>query len=108
MIAVALMLILFGMAFAQLTVQDEGEFLAIRYGPLPLFHRRIPYADIRSVEPGRSSFIDGWGIHWFPGRGWTYNLWGLDCAELSVAGRTVRIGSDDVDNLVRFLQSKIK
>ena len=94
--------------FASMTVQDEGEFLAIRYGPLPVFHRRIRYADITSVEPGRSSIIDGWGIHWVPGRGWTYNLWGFQCAMLAVRGGIVRIGSDDVDNLVGFLHGKIE
>jgi hypothetical protein len=101
-------MILAAFMFASMTVQDEGEFLAIRYGPLPVFRRRIRYADVTSVEPGRSSIIDGWGIHWVPGRGWTYNLWGFQCATLTVRGGIVRIGSDDVDNLVGFLHGKIK
>jgi hypothetical protein len=63
--------------FRQLTVRDEGEHLAIRYGPLPVFRCRIPYSRIIAVEAGRSSLIDGWGIHYFPGRGTIYNLWGF-------------------------------
>lgn len=94
-------------AFGRLTVQDEGDALAIRYGPLPLFRKKIPYAAIRSVEAGRSATIDGWGIHCIPGRGWTYNLWGYDCAILNVNGATCRIGSDDVQNLVAFLRGRI-
>jgi hypothetical protein len=43
-----------------------------------------------------------------PGRGWTYNLWGRDCAKLTVRGSTIRIGSDDVARLVELLHKKIK
>ena len=66
--------------FMHLTVRDEGQWLVIRYGPLPVFGRRIRYADISAVEASRSSLIDGWGIHYIPGRGCTYNLWGFGCA----------------------------
>lgn len=102
----AALMILFGLMFKELTVRDEGEFLQLEFGPLPVFQCRIPYRDIESVQAGRSSIIDGWGIHTIPGRGSTYNLWGFDCAVLTVKGRTLRIGSDDVANLVRLLESK--
>lgn len=106
-LCVAVTLILVAMMFQRLTVRDEGERLALRYGPLPVFRKLIRYSDITSVKPGRSSVIDGWGIHWIPGRGFTYNLWGFDCAKLIVQGRVVRVGSDDVENLVSFLQDRI-
>jgi len=105
-LGVAATLILVAMMFQRLTVRDEGERLALRFGPLPVFRKLIRYSDITSVEAGRSSVIDGWGIHWIPGRGFTYNLWGLDCAKLTVQGRIVRVGSDDVENLVAFLREK--
>ena len=98
---------LLGLLFAHLSVRDEGESLAVRFGPLRLFGTRIQYADVSSVQRGRSALIDGWGIHCIPGRGWTFNLWGFDCVELVVKGRALRIGSDDVDNLVTFLQSRV-
>ena len=78
----------------------------MRFGPLPLFRKRIPYRDIAAVEQGRSRWIDGWGIHFVPGRGWTYNLWGFDCAELRVGGRRLRIGTDDAEGLVSFLRQR--
>jgi hypothetical protein len=106
-LGVAATLILVAMMFQRLTVRDEGERLALRYGPVPVFRKLIHYSDITSVEPGRSSVIDGWGIHWIPGRGFTYNIWGLDCAKLVVQGRIVRVGSDDVEDLVAFLRGKI-
>jgi hypothetical protein len=101
---VALVALVFALAFRTLTVADEGESLSIRFGPLSLFSNRIAYADITSVRSGRSSWIDGWGIHWIPWRGWTYNVWGFDCAVLDVGGKTIRIGSDDVEGLVAFLK----
>src|SRR5688500_7745918 len=41
-----LMLVLAG-SFHHLTVADEGEALAVRFGPLPLFRTAIRYDDIR-------------------------------------------------------------
>ena len=98
---------LFNFCFMHLRVEDEGDWLAVRYGPVPLFSKRIRYSDITSVDPARSLFIDGWGIHYLPWRGWTYNLWGFDCVELRVDQKQICIGSDDVPNLVEFLKTKV-
>lgn len=106
-LAVAVTLLLVSLMFKQLTVCDEGKCLAIRYGILPVFRKLIPYSEITSVERGRSSILDGWGIHWVPGRGFTYNLWGFDCAVLKVQGRVVRVGSDDAEKLVAFLRERV-
>ena len=95
-------------SFAHLVVKDAGDHLILHYGPLILFRKRIPYRHIQSAAPDRSRLIDGWGIHWVPGRGWTYNLWGFDCVELKVNGKRVRVGSDDVENLVAFLRGKLE
>lgn len=103
----AVCLLLAALSFGHLTVRDEEDCLAIRYGPLPIFRKRIPYSEITSVEPGRSAVIDGWGIHWVPGRGTTYNLWGFGCVVLKVGKRVIRVGSDDVENLVEFLRGKL-
>ncbi len=101
-------LLLSAEAFRYLTVQDEGEHLAIRFGPIPLIHKRIPYAEITAVEPGRTNFLDGWGVHYVPMRGWTYNLWGFDCVVIQQSSRTTRIGTDDPEGLARFLRARIE
>lgn len=106
-LGVATVLFLFTQAFHYLTVRDEGDWLAIRFGPLPLLRKRIAYDQITSVESDRTSFIDGWGIHYVPGRGATYNIWGYDCVKLELGKRVVRIGSDDVENLVEFLRERM-
>lgn len=106
LLALASAFVLVAMMFGTLTIRDEGDALGVRFGPLPLLGTRIRYADITAVEPGRTSVIDGWGIHWVPGRGTTYNLWGFDCVRIQLGTRRVNVGSDDVENLVAFLRRR--
>jgi len=105
---VAALTLALAFCFKTLTVRDEGDRLAIRFGPLPLFRGTIRYAEITAVEPGRTSFIDGWGVHYLPLRGATYNLWGFGCVKLTLGKKVIRIGTDDVDGLIEVLRAKIK
>jgi hypothetical protein len=98
--------VLLAASFWHLTVEDRGEHLSVRYGPLPIFGTIVIYSSITAVEVGRSSVIDGWGIHYIPGRGWTYNLWGWDCVVIRRGAGTLRIGTDDAAELAEFLQTK--
>lgn len=92
-----------------LTVQDVGNCLSIRFGPLPVLGTRIRYADISLVEPARSNLVDGWGVHWIPGKGWIFNLWGFDCVRVILkSGKSVRIGTDDVAGLLASVQTRIE
>ena len=96
------------MAFHNLTVDDQGEQLKVRFGPLPLFRRTVRYADIEKVEAGRTLLLDGWGIHYSIRGGWLWNLWGRDCVVVHFRNEKVlRIGTDDADRLVRFLEWRI-
>lgn len=105
-IAGSAMLIL-GLSFRHLTVADEGDHLAIQFGPLPLFRRTIRYQDIRQVEAGRTTVLDGWGIHLSMQGGWVWNIWGRDCVVVHHSG-ILRIGTDDAQNLAAFLKTKIQ
>src|SRR5262245_51552745 len=67
------------MCFNHLTVEDEGDRLSVRFGPLPLAQRRIRYDDIREVELGRTMLLDGFGIHMSVRGGWVWNIWGREC-----------------------------
>lgn len=107
LLAVGAGFLLLAASIHSLTVEDAGEHLRVRFGPLPLLGTRLKYADMADPAVGRSRTIDGWGIHWIPGRGWTYNLWGYDCVELQYRGSPLRIGTDDAANLARFLQERI-
>lgn len=101
-----LMLILAG-SFHHLTVEDEPDRLSIRFGPIPLFRRTVKYQDIVSVEAGRTTILDGWGIHMSFRGGWVWNLWGRDCVVLQLRNGTLRIGTDDVDKLSEFLNRRL-
>jgi hypothetical protein len=93
-------------SFHHLTVADEGDRLTVRFGPLPLFRTHIRYADIRAVEVGKTTLLDGLGIHWSIRGGWVWNIWGLDCVIVRHGGTTF-VGTDDAENLAAFLRTKM-
>lgn len=104
---VGLLIALLAPMFHHLNVKDDGDELAIRFGPMPLFRRSVRYADIESVEIGRTLILEGWGIHWSMRGGWVWNLWGRDCVVVRFhEGGMLRIGTDDPENLARFLEAK--
>ena len=71
-----------------------------------MLSKRIRYADITGVEVGRPSILDGWGIHFMPGRGWTYNVWGFACVKLTLGRKVIRVGTDDAEGLVKVIGEK--
>lgn len=106
--SVSLLLLLLAPCFQYLAVEDRGDVLAIRFGPIPLFRRTVRYADIEKVEVGRTLILDGWGIHYSIRGGWLWNLWGRDCVVVHLKnGGVLRLGSDDASVLARFLEGKI-
>ncbi|MFW5692869.1 MAG: hypothetical protein ACOCWL_01500 [Thermoguttaceae bacterium] len=107
LLVVGLAVLVLARAFKELTVADEGDQLAVRFGPLPLFQKRIRYDDIRIVERGRTSLLDGWGIHWNPSNGWVWNIWGRDCIVLRLERGILRIGTDDREGLADLLKRKL-
>ena len=104
--ATGVLTLVLAVAFHHLTVADMGDELAIRFGPLPLFSRRVKYADIEKVELGRTLIVEGWGIHYSIRGGWVWNLWGRDCVVVHLKKGMLRIGTDDAGNLARFLETK--
>ena len=105
-LATGLFLLLLGVSLGYLTVEDEGDRLAIRFGPFPLFRRRISYEDILEVETGRTTFLEGWGIHWSPSGGWVWNIWGYDCVVLRLKRGKLKLGTDDPEGLAKFLKGR--
>lgn len=105
---VGVLLIVIAASLHHLKVKDDGDGLAIRFGPVPLFRRTVRYADVEKVEVGRTLILDGWGIHLSIRGGWVWNLWGRDCVVVHFGnGGVLRIGTDDSENLARFLEGKI-
>lgn len=94
--------------FHYLMVQDQGDHLAIRFGPVPLFRRTVPYVSVERVEVGRTLILDGWGIHYSLRGGWVWNIWGRSCVVVHLKTGVLRIGTDDAENLASFLEGKVR
>ena len=106
---VGTVLVFVATCFHYLAMKDQGDMLLIHFGPIPLFRRTVDYAEIESVEIGRTLLIDGWGIHRSMRGGWVWNISGRTCIVVHFKdGKTLRIGTDDAENLHRFLQSRIE
>jgi hypothetical protein len=104
---IGLMMLVIAASLHHLTVADQGDVLAIRFGPLPLLRTSVRYAEIESAEVGRTLLLDGWGVHYSVRGGWVWNLWGRACVVIHYkSGGTLRIGTDDAGNLARFLELK--
>jgi hypothetical protein len=88
------LLLVVGWLFHSLTIEIDGENLRWQFGP-GLFHKSVSLAAITSVQVVRTSFFDGWGIHW--GRfGWLYNVAGFDAVVVTLrGGKTFALGTDE-------------
>jgi hypothetical protein len=106
-VAAGVAMFVVGTSFHHLAVVDEGDRLVVRFGPFPLFRKRIDYAEIGSVETGRTLLLDGWGIHLSVRGGWVWNIWGRECVVIRHGGTTTRVGTDDAENLIQFLKSRL-
>ena len=104
---IGLFMLVLAASFHHLTVDDQVDRLSVSFGPVPLFRRSIKYADIISAEIGRTTVLDGWGIHMSLRGGWVWNLWGRDCVVLQHRKGILRVGTDDAGNLAAFLNQKI-
>jgi hypothetical protein len=56
---------------------------------------------------GKSDLLDGWGMHWVPGRGWIWNAMGRDCVELEPPHGRFRVGTNDVAGLTAPLARRV-
>ena len=77
-VSVGLLIASLATCFHHLTVRDQGEVLAIRFGPVPMSRRSVRYPDIKSVEAKpeatdsceeiderkRKSVSSGWPNQW--------------------------------------------
>jgi hypothetical protein len=104
---IGLFMLVLAASFHHLTVEDQADRLSVSFGPVALFRRSIKYDAIISAEIGRTTLLDGWGIHMSLRGGWVWNLWGRDCVVLQLRKGILRIGTDDAEDLAAFLQSRI-
>lgn len=93
--------------FHSLTVEvGEGE-VRLRFGR-GLVQKTFLLEEVCSVRAMSTSPLQGWGIHWI-GKGWLYNIYGLDAIELKFhSGKHVYIGTDEPASLVVVISQRLK
>src|SRR5579863_1692491 len=94
----------------RLTICDDGDRLAIRYGPVPWPPRKpwwLLYQDIHGVEVGKTTRLESWGMQGFMTNGFIISIWGNACVTIRLKNGSIRLGSDDAESLARFLESKL-
>ncbi len=96
------------LCFGTLTVAVYDDAVRIRFGPIGLFKREFPLADIASVAAVTNPWYYGYGLRWTP-RGPLYNVAGKDAVEISFySGKNVRIGTDEPGVLLREIEQARK
>jgi len=96
-----------GASLRHLTVEDAGDHLSVAFGPLRVFRKRVWYDDIVQFEKGKTTWLDGWGIHMSLRGGWVWNMWGFDCIVLRLKQGISRVGTDDPDGLLDLLRRRL-
>ena len=98
------LLLLVGLLFRSLTIEISDTDLLWYFGwGWP--RRRVPLAEIASVDPIRISFWNGWGVHYTP-RGWLYNVSGFSAVAIKLRnGKQFCLGTDEPEELVAQLRA---
>ena len=102
-----LLILVVAASFHHLTVEDKGDSLSVRFGPMPIFRRTIWYKDIVQADLGRTTLLDGWGIHLSLRGGWVWNIWGRKCVVMQLRNGILRVGTDDAEQLLAFLNVRL-
>ena len=106
-LSVALLMTFMTFCFRSLTTTVSETSRRVHFGPIPLLEKKVLLEEIVSVRPEKSSLLDGWGVHWTPGKGWIYNMWGFDCLAINLGTRHFRVGTNDPDQLCEVLERAI-
>ena len=69
--------------FGRMTMEVNDRQLSWWFGP-GVWKKTVPFAEITSAEAVRNNWWWGWGIRYY-GKGWLYNVSGLDAVEITVA-----------------------
>ena len=87
-----------GFLFSSLTVRVTERTLRWEFG-FGLLRKEVPLAEIEGTEVTRTTFLQGWGIH-YTDRGWLYNVSGFQAVVVSLkSGKTFLLGTDEPERL---------
>ena len=91
--------------FRSMTIEITGQDLTWYFGPgFP--RKSVRLSEIASAQAVRTSFWNGWGIH-YTSRGWLYNVSGHGAVAVTLRnGKRFCLGTDEVENLVNQLTNR--
>ena len=93
--------------FATLTVVIEEDVLRIRFGP-GVIRKDFSLKDVESCHVVKNPWYYGWGIHLTP-HGWLYNVSGSYAVEIKMkTGTKYRIGTDVPDDLETAIRQSLE
>jgi hypothetical protein len=101
-VALAVLMLL----FSSLTTAVTDTTLSWNFG-YGFIRKHIDIREIDSAEMTRSTWIDGWGIH-YTRRGWIYNVSGFDAILVKQKnGKSILIGTNNPVGLWEALQLRL-
>lgn len=93
--------------FGSLKVIVDETSVRLKFG-IGTIRKTISLDDVQSCAKVRNNALCGWGIRYI-GNGWMYNVSGLDAVDLTLKNeRRFRIGTNDPDNLLSAIQSRLQ
>lgn len=101
----AIVLFIVAYLFRSMTIEISDTELTWYFGSgFPL--KRVPISEVVSAEVVRTSFMNGWGIH-YTMRGWLYNVSGYGAVSVTLrSGKRFCLGSDEPEAVARKLMSR--
>lgn len=98
MIPGTILLLITAWIFRSLTIEITDSHLNWFFGSgFP--RKSVPLSEIASVDPIRTGFWNGWGIHYTP-RGWLYNVSGYGAVAIRMRnGKQFCLGTDQSEEL---------
>ena len=91
--------------FRSMTVEISDTELTWYFGSgFP--RKSAPRSEVASAEAIRTTFLNGWGIHYTP-RGWLYNVSGYGAVAITLRnGKRFCLGTDEPEELARQLMGR--
>ena len=103
---IAFLLLVISWLFSSLLITIDDDKLTWTFGP-GLIRKRVMLSQIQTVRVIRTSWYDGWGIH-FTRNGWLYNVAGRDAVAIQLkSGKRFVLGTDEPDILFKALSEQI-
>jgi len=88
--------------FSSMKIEVSDRFLRWSFGP-GILRKRVALSRIESVERTRTSWFEGWGIH-YTRRGWLYNVSGFEALHVTMKdGKRFLLGTNDAEALIKAL-----